>query len=124
MALLPATLSPRRNPIWLQFLSHKILRLAVPWALLGMLALGATLEGAVYRALLGAQIAGYALGLAGLHRAVATRSRLASAAASFLVLNAAAWCALWVAITGGAGRSWEKIVYPNSAPALDHYDNL
>ena len=36
--LLPGALLPWRNPIWLQFLSHKLLRLAVPWALLVLLA--------------------------------------------------------------------------------------
>jgi hypothetical protein len=36
-------------------------------------------------------------------------------AASFLVLNAAAWMAFWVWISGGAGRSWGKVRYPGSA---------
>jgi cellulose synthase/poly-beta-1,6-N-acetylglucosamine synthase-like glycosyltransferase len=111
VALMPACLSPFRNPVWLQLISHKLLRLAVPWALLGLIGFGAALEGPVYRALLIAQVLGYALGLAGLSRAIATRSRLASAAASFLVLNAAAWVAFWVAISGGAARSWGKATY-------------
>lgn len=34
-AWLPAVLSPRRNPIWLQFVSHKLLRLLTPYVLLG-----------------------------------------------------------------------------------------
>jgi hypothetical protein len=46
---------------------------------------------------------------------VAARSRLASGAASFLVLNAAAWIAFWVWMTGRSGRSWRKVAY--SAPA-------
>jgi cellulose synthase/poly-beta-1,6-N-acetylglucosamine synthase-like glycosyltransferase len=33
-AWLPAVLSPTRNPIWLQFVSHKLLRLATPYLLL------------------------------------------------------------------------------------------
>src|SRR5205085_1989176 len=32
-ARLPAALLPWRNPIWGQFLSHKLARLVVPWAL-------------------------------------------------------------------------------------------
>jgi cellulose synthase/poly-beta-1,6-N-acetylglucosamine synthase-like glycosyltransferase len=36
MAWLPASLVPGRNPIWLQFLSHKVLRLFTPWLLLAM----------------------------------------------------------------------------------------
>lgn len=33
---LPAALLPWRNPVWFQFFSHKLLRLAVPWALLAL----------------------------------------------------------------------------------------
>ena len=45
MARLPAALLPWRNPIWWQFVSHKVLRLGLPWALLGTLILGARLDG-------------------------------------------------------------------------------
>lgn len=34
-AWLPAVLVPRRNPVWAQFLFHKLLRLATPWLVLG-----------------------------------------------------------------------------------------
>ena len=36
LARLPGALLPWRNPIWLQFISHKVLRLLVPWALATM----------------------------------------------------------------------------------------
>jgi cellulose synthase/poly-beta-1,6-N-acetylglucosamine synthase-like glycosyltransferase len=34
MAWLPAVLNPSRNPIWFQFMSHKVLRLLTPWLLM------------------------------------------------------------------------------------------
>ncbi|WP_199099447.1 glycosyltransferase [Dyella sp. ASV21] len=34
--LAPWLLSPQNNPVWLRFVSHKLLRLATPWLLLGM----------------------------------------------------------------------------------------
>ena len=34
-AWLPALLVPIRNPVWFQFVSHKLLRLATPWLVLG-----------------------------------------------------------------------------------------
>jgi cellulose synthase/poly-beta-1,6-N-acetylglucosamine synthase-like glycosyltransferase len=34
VAWLPALLIPIRNPVWLQFVSHKLLRLATPWLVL------------------------------------------------------------------------------------------
>ena len=108
---LPAALVPWRNPIWLQFVSHKLLRLAVPWALVGLLAGSALLESPVYRVLFWGQVAVYIVGLAGLAPKVSTRFRIASAAASFLVLNFAAWLAFWVWISGRAGKSWVKVSY-------------
>jgi cellulose synthase/poly-beta-1,6-N-acetylglucosamine synthase-like glycosyltransferase len=110
-ASLPAALVPGRNPIWAQFLSHKMLRLVVPWALLGMLAASFGIPGALGWALLVGQIAVYLTALLGLWRPVGRRSRLAGAAASFLVLNAAAWLAFWVWASGGAARSWHKVAY-------------
>jgi len=114
---LPALVLPWRNPIWAQFVSHKLLRLAVPWLLIAMLCLSAVLPGPLYRAALGVQLAGYLLGIAGMHPRFASRVRIASAAASFLVLNAAAWTGFWVWITGRAGSSWRKVTYATERPA-------
>jgi cellulose synthase/poly-beta-1,6-N-acetylglucosamine synthase-like glycosyltransferase len=111
VARLPRMLLPWRNPVWLQLVSHKLLRLAVPWALLAMLALSAVLPGLLYEALFGCQVGFYVLALAGNVRAVGSRLRLAAAAASVVVLNAAAWLAFWVWVTGRAGRSWGKVAY-------------
>jgi cellulose synthase/poly-beta-1,6-N-acetylglucosamine synthase-like glycosyltransferase len=110
--LLPAALLPWKNPIFWQFLSHKVARLAVPWALLVLAGLTLALPGPVYRMALGLQLAGYGLGLVGLWPALARQSRLASAAASFLMLNGAAWLAFWVWLTGRTGQAWAKVPYP------------
>lgn len=117
---LPALLLPWRNPLWIQFLSHKLLRLAIPWLLIALLATSIAIPGSFYRVVLWVQAGAYLLALAGLNRRVAPRSRLASAAASFLVLNAAAWIAFWVWARGRAGASWKKVIYatpPTSADA-------
>src|SRR5262249_42480436 len=66
MTRLPAALLPWRNPVWWQLVSHKLLRLAVPWALLLTLVMGARLEGWFYRAVVSAEVFGLALGVAGL----------------------------------------------------------
>lgn len=111
VARLPAALLPWRNPVWFQLLSHKLMRLLAPWALLGMLLTCALLSGPFYRACLAAQGWGYLLGVSGLWREVGQRVRPAAAAASFLVLNAAAWLAFWVWLLGRADRSWGRVVY-------------
>jgi cellulose synthase/poly-beta-1,6-N-acetylglucosamine synthase-like glycosyltransferase len=118
---LPSALLPWRNPIWFQYVCHKLLRLLVPWCLLAILPLGAVLAWVsgswLYGGLTLAQLAGYAVALAGFHPAVATRSRLASAGASFLVLNSAAWVAFWVWALGRAGQSWTKTRYTEPVEA-------
>jgi cellulose synthase/poly-beta-1,6-N-acetylglucosamine synthase-like glycosyltransferase len=108
---LPAALLPWCNPIAWQLWSHKMARLVVPWALLAVAMLSVVLAGPLYRMALALQLWGYGVGLLGLFPAMARQSRLASAAASFLVLNGAAWMAFWVWLTGRSGRSWAKVTY-------------
>jgi biofilm PGA synthesis N-glycosyltransferase PgaC len=123
VARMPACLVPWRNPTWAALLSHKLLRLVVPWALLGMFAAAVALDGPCYRAALAVQVAAYSLGLVGLvlpRRLLPGRSaagRLLSAAASFLVLNAAAAMALGVWLSGRASRSWRRVSYSYSPVA-------
>src|SRR5262249_27578704 len=116
MARTPAVLLPWRNRLWWQFLSHRALRLVVPWALLALLVAGAASDGPFYRAVLACQLAFTPLGLAGMFPRVGSRSRLAAAIASFLVLNAAAWVAFWVWICGRSSRSWAQVTYQVPAP--------
>jgi cellulose synthase/poly-beta-1,6-N-acetylglucosamine synthase-like glycosyltransferase len=113
---LPSTMLPWRNPLWWQFVSHRILRLLVPWALIGLAASVLVLEGQVYRVVLWVQAALYLLAVAGTNKAIATRCSVASAAATVLVLNTAAWIAFWVWITGRTGRTWGKFAYGIAPP--------
>ena len=110
-AALPQALLPWRNPIWVQFLSHKVLRLLVPWLLLGMLLSSSLLEGPLYRTAFVGQLLFYGLALVALAGPPASRWRLTTAAASFVVLNAAAWLAFWVWICGRAEGIWKKVAY-------------
>jgi cellulose synthase/poly-beta-1,6-N-acetylglucosamine synthase-like glycosyltransferase len=114
----PDLLLPWRNPVWLQFLSHKLLRMAVPWMLVGLLAVSALLGGPAYGTAAAIQGFCYLLALAGLHPAVGRRFRPASSAAAFLLLNAAGWVAFWVWAGGRAGSSWKKVSYRPGAPAI------
>src|SRR5262249_42706594 len=65
-ARLPRALLPWRNPVWVQWISHKLMRLIVPWALLALFVIPIFLDGWFYRSLLIAQAAGYTLALAAL----------------------------------------------------------
>jgi biofilm PGA synthesis N-glycosyltransferase PgaC len=109
---LPGALLPWCNPIWLQFVSHKLLRLVVPWALLGMLGLSACLPEPLYQILWAGQVAFYLVGVAGLLPGISRRFRLAAAVSSFLVLNSAAWIAFWVWLSRRGASPWGKVAYP------------
>ncbi len=114
VTLLPGSLLPWRNPVWPAWISHKLLRLIMPWALLGMLATSAALPTLPYFGLFVAQAAGYGLALLGLVPAIGRNVKLLGAAASFGVLNAAAWLAFWVWASGQAGKSWRKVDYSDA----------
>ena len=117
-------MNPARNPLWWQYVSHKLLRLAVPWMLLLMLVASALLPGRGYALLLLAQVTGYAVGILGTLPSICGRWRLLGAAGSFVVLNTAAWLAFWVWLSGRADRAWHKVDYgepvalPGSADAI------
>jgi cellulose synthase/poly-beta-1,6-N-acetylglucosamine synthase-like glycosyltransferase len=121
---LPKALVPGINPVWFQFVSHKVFRLAVPWALLVMLATSAFLPGAFYQLAFWGQIAFYGLCLLGLVRVRGKRLPMLASLSSFVVLNAAAWLAFWVYLSGHANRSWGKVAYQRR-PAVEAtpYDN-
>jgi cellulose synthase/poly-beta-1,6-N-acetylglucosamine synthase-like glycosyltransferase len=115
-ALLPQALLPWRNPIWAQFISHKLLRLVVPWMLLAVLLASSVLDGPLYRMAFVAQAIFYALALSALAGGPGSRWRVGTAAAGFVVLNAAAWLAFWVWICGRADGAWKKTVYDLPLP--------
>ncbi|HKN72115.1 MAG TPA: glycosyltransferase family 2 protein [Terriglobales bacterium] len=89
------------NAIRFEFVSHKLSRLAVPFALLALLIASMFLSQPLYRAALGAQLAFYALSLAALAGVkVGPLSRIADPARTFVVLNSAALVAFINFVTG------------------------
>lgn len=116
-ARLPQTLLPWRNPVWIQFVSHKIMRLFVPWALLTVLFCSLILSGWLYSLILYSQLILYSAGIAGLTRGTVLHTRITGALAAFLILNAAAWLAFWVWCTGRCESSWSKVNYLRNTPA-------
>lgn len=86
VALEPALLSPLRNRVWLQYVSHKLGRLAVPYAMMLLLISNVMLAsaGVLYMAALCAQSGFYGLALYGawLERRTAALPRPAPAVAA------------------------------------------
>lgn len=90
------------NPIRFEFVSHKLLRLAVPLALAALLLASIGLSGAFYRATLILQLAFYGLSALALSGAIkrGILSRVADASATFVMLNGAAMVAFANFVTG------------------------
>jgi biofilm PGA synthesis N-glycosyltransferase PgaC len=100
LQLAPWLLSSQ-NAIRFEFVSHKLSRLAVPFALLALLIASMFLPQPFYRAALGAQLAFYALSLAALAGVkIGPLSRIADPARTFVVLNSAAMVAFINFVTG------------------------
>jgi biofilm PGA synthesis N-glycosyltransferase PgaC len=100
LQLAPWLLS-RTNPIRFEFVSHKLLRLLMPLALFGVLLSSILCQGAVYKLAMWAQIGFYLLGALALSRlSLGPLSRIADAASTFMVLNAAAAMAFTNFVTG------------------------
>jgi poly-beta-1,6-N-acetyl-D-glucosamine synthase len=114
----------RSNPLRFEFVSHKLMRLALPFALGGMLAGALLAPGMLYRAALVAQLAGYglaALGFLGLRLGVL--SRLSGAAQAFVLLNAAALVAL-IYFAAGKEDVWAAQGGPAVIPAATALTHL
>jgi cellulose synthase/poly-beta-1,6-N-acetylglucosamine synthase-like glycosyltransferase len=109
--MLPQALLPWRNPIWVQFVSHKLLRLVIPWILVAAFFASCLLDAPLYRAAFLAQLLFYGLAASALAGGPGSRWRLGTVAASFVVLNAAAWLAFWVWICGRSDVAWKKVAY-------------
>jgi hypothetical protein len=100
LQLAPWLLSSQ-NAIRFEFITHKLSRLAVPFALLALLIASMFLPQPFYRAALGAQLAFYALSLSALAGVkIGPLSRIADPARTFVVLNSAAIVAFINFVTG------------------------
>ena len=89
------------NPIRLQLICHKLLRLLVPFALVGVLVSTLWLRQGIYELALIFQIALYTLAmLSALRTKIGFLSRISNISLAFIVLNTAAALAFIYFITG------------------------
>lgn len=108
MQLLPWVLSDQ-NPVLIRFVSHKLLRLSVPFALIAMLIASLWLRTPLYRIALVLQLAFYGMGFLALARVLKAGilGRAADAAGTFVLLNAAAVVA-FVNFVAGRKIAWGR----------------
>jgi poly-beta-1,6-N-acetyl-D-glucosamine synthase len=112
MRLCPRWLLPWANPIWLQFVSHKIARLFSPFLLFALLASNVLLArsaGTPYRALLWGQMGFYAVAAAGWFCSAAGWCIPGvSAPFVFVRLNVTTFLALLDAFRGRFNPAWQR----------------
>jgi cellulose synthase/poly-beta-1,6-N-acetylglucosamine synthase-like glycosyltransferase len=111
LQLAPWLLGPG-NKIRFEFVNHKLSRLAVPFALAGLMLSSMLAAGSIYLLALCAQLAFYAAGvIATLGLQLGPFSRVAGASRTFIVLNAAAAVAFANFVTGREA-AWVPIKLP------------
>ena len=104
----PWLFNPRKNPVWWQFLSHKVARLLVPYAM--AIAFCASLFGSGWflNSMLLLQLVFYAVGIVGTYSAAFGQQRIVSFIKVFLQLNLAAVVGAIRYFTGTAAIRWKS----------------
>jgi len=108
LKLRPPLSSFRENPIFWRFMSHKILRLVVPFCLILAFASSILLSGIVYRMASAFQIIFYLAALTTWLAPPFRSFKVLNVAYFFCVPNAAALAAFFKFAFGGTGSIWEK----------------
>jgi cellulose synthase/poly-beta-1,6-N-acetylglucosamine synthase-like glycosyltransferase len=109
IARLPRLLNPWRNPLFFPWVSHKLLRLIAPWALIAAWVTAGVHGGDFFRLAFYLQSAAYLVAVfALLAPRIAARIPLLSVAASFVMLNAAALLSLPACLALDSRRLWKK----------------
>lgn len=112
----PRLLVPLANPAWLSFVSHKLMRLVCPWAMVAIAAGCAVLVsdpvvGSLATAILVGELVFIGIGTLGLVTGMGSSNKLVSVISSFVLLNFAAAVALWCWATGRTDRLWTRSSY-------------
>lgn len=104
----PWTIVPGRNPIWWRFVSHKVARLLVPYALVAILVSGALTPGRAYLVMSLAQLAAYVAAVIGICFPKTRKIGVINLGSFFLVMNAAAVVGFWKWVTGACATTWKR----------------
>lgn len=108
----PAWLLPWRNPIWFEYVSHKLARLISPFllAVVAVTNLRLAVVHPLYAALLVWHVTFYLSAFAGwLFQTYGRRSTLFGAHFMFVALNTTTIAALWDAIRGRFRATWQRL---------------
>ena len=102
----PWLFSPRKNPVFLQFISHKVFRLLVPYAMLLAFASAMMGHGWFLKSMFFAQLLFYGLGLANMAGLKMLDNKALNFISVFIQLNAASVVGAYRFFTGNANVRW------------------
>lgn len=108
LTLRPVLLVPSLNPILWRLISHKLLRLIVPFALVILFFSGSTQPDLIYRVATFIQLLVYLLALSGYLLPRSRKVRLINISYFFAVMNIAALYGFWHWLTGNCGAIWQS----------------
>ncbi len=98
--------NPTKNKVWWQFLSHKVFRLLVPFAMIAAFISSALGDNVFLNAMLTLQLLFYAVALAGYTNLPGTKNKLFNFVSVFIQLNAAALVATIRFFSSKEAISW------------------
>jgi len=108
MRLFPRLFNPLKNPLFVQFLSHKLARLIAPFCCVVAVVTSATVPSTFFRIAFGLQLAFYCLAVLSFTPLKCTKlGVLFRIPATFTVLNLAALFGLWVYLTRHESQIWK-----------------
>lgn len=107
-SLAPWILFPWENPLWWRYVSHKLLRLLVPFGMVIVLFVSPLLSGSYYQMFFLMQLAFYGTALSGFLMPSTRSLRLVNLTYFFMVMNLAAVAGFWKWITGGCANAWQS----------------
>ncbi len=110
MCLYPQWLLPWHNPIWFEYVSHKVLRLVSPLLLIGLWVSNlAVLDRPVFLCLFVLQVVFYVSALAGMAaQRLGLKTGFLGVPFMFVALNVTTVLALWDALRGRYNAAWKK----------------
>lgn len=112
VSLMPSLLVPWKNPVWFQFVSHKLLRLVTPWLLLILWLISLTLVAhPLYAMLFVLQTGFIAIAIIAWCLRPVGHIRPFGIAAAVFAMNCAALAAPWVWFRGRTTHTWKKVQY-------------
>lgn len=107
LSLAPWIMLPWKNPLWWRYVSHKLLRLLVPFVMVILFAVSTLLPGSFFQMFALMQLVFYGIALAGFLLPATRSNRLVNLSYFFMVMNAAVLAGFWKWLTGGCATAWQ-----------------